>query len=44
MNLHYKFGSKNLMSVIVHLCTVSNDSCNDEAETSENQICVCVKF
>jgi hypothetical protein len=36
LNIRYKFGSKNLMSVIMHLLAVSKHSCNDKAVTGEN--------
>ena len=44
LNIHYKFGSKNLMSVIVPLFAVPKYSCNNKAVTSENQTYVCVTF
>jgi hypothetical protein len=44
LNIRYKFGSKNLMSIIVPLLTVLKDSCNDKAVTSRSQTCVCVTF
>lgn len=44
LNIHYKFVSKNLVSVIVPLFAVPKDSCNDKAVTSGNQTYVCVTF
>lgn len=43
-NIHYKFGGKNLMSIIVLLFAVPKDACNDKAVTNGNQTYVCVTF
>jgi len=43
-NIHYKFGGKNLMSIIVLLFVVPKDACNDKAVTSGNQTYGCVTF